>query len=302
MPPESTDRTGRAGETVHPETGTAGPGTNSGALYGGVPPSGITESGIPDLTLRCKQALFAGLLAAGQTGPGRMLGTYLVRPGIPPAIALQAGEALVSRPSRVLAFTAHADDLEFFAGGTIRRLVLAGSRVTAVVMSDGEKRGNDAALGEIRRSEQSKAAGLQGFAELHFCGLPDFGLPEDPRLEPLVAQAWEQATPEVVLAFDPQELVPMFANRDHKALGRTVMDVARRYARSGIQVFFYGTHHTNVLVDVTSVIEDKESAVLAHHSQLPYLTLARSRDAVRYQARLYGGKTCQYGEGLYRLM
>lgn len=254
-----------------------------------------------DLTLQVKRRLFGAGFALANTRCGRWAVSSMLKAS-QPELALQAGHELLGRPRRILALTAHPDDLEFFAGGTLRRLSLAGGEITAAVMSDGEKRSNLVDLGGVRRAEQQAAARHQGFRKVRFFGLTDFGLPEDPRLEPLVTQVWEQEQPEVVLAFDPKELFPGFANRDHKALGRTVLDLSKK--RFGqCRVYFYGTRQPNVLVDIGPVIADKETAVLSHASQMVYLTEQGHRQAVRWLAEVSAaGAPCRYAEPLYRLL
>lgn len=241
------------------------------------------------------------LLTLGQSQPIKSFLGIGFRAATPEA-ARMAGEELLSRRRRVLALTAHPDDLEFFAGGTLHRLVEAGSHVHAWVLSDGEKHGSYENMGGVRRQEQRRAGKVQGFRSITFSGLPDFTLPEDPRLEGIVDQAWRRVKPDVVLAFDPQELVARMANRDHKALGRTVMDVARRNLHTGARVYFYGTRQPNVLVDLDHAMEGKLKAAECHGSQLVYLTPQEYRDAFTLFASAYAtGARCQYAEGLYRL-
>lgn len=252
------------------------------------------------LHLLYRAGVTAGFGAASLPG-ARWLVARSLRPRHP-ALALEAGRELVSRPRRVLALTCHPDDLEFFAGGTLRRLALAGGEMIAGVMTDGEKGGNRPALGAVRKAEMQRVARLQGFARVVFAGLTDYGLPEDPRLERTVAELWRDVQPDVVLAFDPLELVPGMANRDHKALGRTVADLARHHVASGVQVYFYGTRHADVLVDITPVIDDKIRAVLTHQSQHIYLPRALYDDLVRYYGKVSAGGLCPYAEGLYRLI
>jgi len=255
-----------------------------------------------DRTLAFRRAFFSTIFRVADTPVARWLVTRQVAPDNP-ALALALGENLVLTPRRVLALTAHPDDLEFFAGGTLRRMALAGSQIAAVVLSDGEKRGNWVDLGGQRRSEQQEAARLQGYDSVTFHGLPDFGLAEDPRLEQLVARCWNETAPEVVFAFDPKELLPQTANRDHKALGRTVMDLARARLHTGTRVFFYGTRHPNVLVDISAVMADKLRAVKAHRSQMVYLDEAETDGTIELMGRINAGSTgCQYAEPLYQLM
>ncbi len=256
----------------------------------------------PDRSLAVKRRLFAALYRIGSLPPVERLAARLVAPDHA-LLALSQGELLVSTARRVLAFTAHPDDLEFFCGGTLRRMALAGSRITAVVLTDGEKRGNWLDLAEQRQAEQWQAARLQGYESVTFLGLPDFGLPEDPRLERLLARAWDEAAPQVVFAFDPKELLPRMANRDHKALGRAILDLARSRVSSGAQVYFYGTRSPDVLVDISPVIADKLRAVKAHRSQMVYLDEDATDGAVRLLARIMAGRSgVAYAEGLSRLL
>ncbi|MFZ5825402.1 MAG: PIG-L deacetylase family protein [Bacillota bacterium] len=255
-----------------------------------------------DLSLREKRLRFDLLFNMARTGPMQALAARAVAPDSP-KLALALGELLVGSPRRVLALTCHEDDLEFFAGGTLRRMALAGSQIHAVVLSDGEKRGNWTDLADKRVSEQERAARMQGYASVQFIGLPDFGLPEDPRLERLVARAWDQLWPEVVFAFDPKEILPQTANRDHKALGRTVMDLARARFHTGAEVYFYGTRHPNVLVDITAVMGEKLQAVKAHQSQMVLFSEEETDAFFRLMARIHAGNSgVAYAEPLFRLM
>jgi len=254
-----------------------------------------------DLTLMAKRGIFTAGFAAVNSPLGRRLVTPLLKAAYP-ELALRSGDELLCRPWRVLAFTAHPDDLDFFAGGTLRRLILSGSHVTAAVLTDGEKRGNKPDLGGVRQQEQLEAARKQGIQNVRFFGLTDFGMPEDPRLEPTVARIWDEEQPDLVLAFDPKELFPGIANRDHKALGRTVLDLSRHHVGC-CRVYYYGTHHPNVLMDIEPVMADKEEAVLTQASQMLYLTTQGYRDAVRWWAEVCAtGAPCRYAEPLYRLL
>lgn len=256
----------------------------------------------PDRTLKAKRTVFSGLYRVGNLPWIERLAARYISPDHP-GLALAQGELLVGTPRRVLALTAHPDDLEFFSGGTLRRMALAGSRIAALVLSDGEKRGNWKDLAEQRQSEQREAARLQGYESVTFLGLPDFGLPEDPRVEMAVTRAWDEIAPEVIFAFDPKELIPQIANRDHKALGRTVMDVARARFFSGTQVYFYGTHHPDILVDITPVMSDKLKAVKTHQSQMVLLNEQETDGAMRLMARIMAGRSgVAYAETLYRLL
>jgi LmbE family N-acetylglucosaminyl deacetylase len=141
-------------------------------------------------------------------------------------------------PGRVLAIGAHPDDVEFYAGGTARRLVEAGAELTLVVCSDGG-RGGDAAR---RREEQEAAAGLLGVARLLWLGHPDGALaPGDP-LRAELAAAVRRLRPELVLAHDPQGLwtvvggIAQPKHSDHRAAGQAAIDAI--YPRAASPHFY----------------------------------------------------------------
>lgn len=217
-----------------------------------------------------------------------------------PDLALQAGLELTSRPRRVLAIGPHPDDLECFAGGTIRLLTQNGSAVTMAVLSLGEQATNRANIAEIRSREAEQGATILG-ANLIQVGLPDGQIRPGPVLESVLDHLWEQVAPEIILAFDPSGPLPLANNPDHLALGAAVIARARRGMRNGERLYFYGTQRPNVLVDITEVLEEKTNSLRAHRSQLfgpDWIT----RPFTAAVSRLYSSKTpAMYAEGFYRL-
>lgn len=219
-----------------------------------------------------------------------------------PLAALLAGELLVEKARRVLAFTAHADDLEFFCGGTLRRLAQAGAFIEAVVLTDGEKGGNHRLLGLLRRHEARRAGRRLGYRRIHFVGLPDYGLPEDPRLLSTIRRFWQAARPDTLLAFEARGPEPFFSNRDHIALGNAIVRLAHTPPHASTAIYLYGTRHPNVVVDVTDTLRAKIDAVYDHQSQLRFLPENRYRPLVRLYGRLgRSGADIGFGEPFYRL-
>lgn len=140
-------------------------------------------------------------------------------------------------PRRVLAIGAHPDDVEFWAGGTVRRLVEDGAEVTLVVCSDGGRGGAAAEPASVRRAEQDAAAGLLGVARLVWLGHPDGELaPGDPLRAELALEV-RRARPELVLTHDPQGLWTVIGgiaqpkHSDHRAAGQAAIDSF--YPRAG---------------------------------------------------------------------
>ena len=81
-------------------------------------------------------------------------------------------------PSRVLVVTAHPDDVDFGAAGTVAQLVAGGAEVTYCVVTDGDAGGFDPAVPRadipgIRRAEQRAAAEVLGVHDVRFLGYRD---------------------------------------------------------------------------------------------------------------------------------
>ena len=79
---------------------------------------------------------------------------------------------------RVMVVTAHPDDPEFGAGGTIARLVREGCRVAYVIVTNGDKGSGDRTMTPerltlIRREEQQNAARELGVERVEFLGYED---------------------------------------------------------------------------------------------------------------------------------
>src|SRR5947199_7791891 len=79
---------------------------------------------------------------------------------------------------RVLVVTAHPDDCEFGAGGTVAKFVKEGKEVALVVVTNGDKGSSDrsmtsARLAEIRAEEQRNASRTLGVDPVIFLGYPD---------------------------------------------------------------------------------------------------------------------------------
>src|SRR5437773_7143413 len=105
--------------------------------------------------------------------------------GNPPRVPPYQGVCMAERIERALVVTAHPDDSEFGAGGTVAKLVKDGCEVTYVIVTNGNKGSGDRSmtperLAAIRADEQRNAARTLGVARVEFLGHPD-GEVEDTR-------------------------------------------------------------------------------------------------------------------------
>ena len=92
---------------------------------------------------------------------------------------------MADKIERVLVVTAHPDDSEFGAGGTVAKLAKDGCEITYVIVTNGNKGSGDRTmtperLAAIRADEQRNAARTLGVARVEFLGYPD-GEVEDTR-------------------------------------------------------------------------------------------------------------------------
>ena len=88
---------------------------------------------------------------------------------------------------RVLVVSAHPDDPEFSAGGSIAKLAKDGAEVTYVIVTDGSQGGEDpnqkdSDLAAIRQKEQRAAARVLGVKKVEFLGYKDGHLTHDLKL------------------------------------------------------------------------------------------------------------------------
>jgi len=75
----------------------------------------------------------------------------------------------------VMVVTAHPDDPEFLAGGTVARLVKEGREVTYVIVTNGNKGSSDRTITSqrlvpVRQEEQRRAAHVLGVERVEFLG------------------------------------------------------------------------------------------------------------------------------------
>jgi LmbE family N-acetylglucosaminyl deacetylase len=195
-------------------------------------------------------------------------------------------------PQRALAIGAHPDDVEFHAGGTLRRLVQEGAEVTLLVCSDGG-RGGAVGAGEaaaVRRAEQDAAAGLLGVARLVWLGLPDGELAAGDPLRAELALAIRRVRPELVLAHDPHGLwtvvggIAQPKHSDHRAAGQAAIDACypraasphyhpEQLAEHGLkpwyprELWLFDTGAPDLRVEIADTLACKLDALRQHASQ-----------------------------------
>jgi LmbE family N-acetylglucosaminyl deacetylase len=191
---------------------------------------------------------------------------------------------------RVLVITAHPDDVDFGAAGTVARWTDAGIKVSYCVITDGDAGGFDPAvprseIGGIRRGEQQAAAKEVGVDEVVFLGYRDGRLEVTLDLRRDLARVIREVRPQRVLTQSPERnMVRIPASHpDHLAAGEAALcavypdarnpfafdDLAHLEAWTVSEVWVSGMERQNRFVDITDTFDRKMAALHAHVSQHP---------------------------------
>jgi LmbE family N-acetylglucosaminyl deacetylase len=194
---------------------------------------------------------------------------------------------------RLLVVTAHPDDVDFMAAGTIATLTGRGVHVAYCICTDGDAGGFDATvsraeMGRIRRREQTEAGLELGVTELHFLGYPDGRLLPTIELRRDISRVIRKVRPDVVLTQAPERnYESVYASHpDHRAAGEAALDAVYPDARNqfahpellkeGLEPWSVpevwlgsGGEQIGRFFDTTDMLERKRNALLRHASQKP---------------------------------
>ncbi len=214
---------------------------------------------------------------------------------------------------RALVVTAHPDDVDFGAAGTVAAWTAEGTAVTLLVCTDGQAGGFDdgvdrADIPAIRRREQRAAAAEIGVHDVRFLGGVDGELTVSPDLVRDIVATIREVRPQRVLTQSPERDWARLhrSHPDHLAAGEATVQAVYPAARNphalpelaqrGLaawtvpELWLVAHPEPNHAVDVTETFDAKLRAVLAHESQHPDPdTLApKLRAAAAAAARSHG--------------
>jgi len=203
--------------------------------------------------------------------------------------------ASTERVERVLCFTAHPDDIDFGAAGTIAAWTAAGVQVSYCIMTDGDAGGFDAdghhAITDTRAQEQHRAAAIVGVEDIHYLHERDGYLEVNHGVIKQVVKLIREIRPQIVLAMHPERNWDRIqkSHPDHLAVGEIVTRAVYpalenpfaypELAAAGLEAYrlpwlwlFAGPEsRENHFVDVTGQVEQKLEAIRVHASQHPDL-------------------------------
>lgn len=198
-------------------------------------------------------------------------------------------------PSRVLVVSAHPDDLDFGAGGTIAKWTTLGSEVTCCIATDGDAGGFDPAVPRshipaIRRAEQRAAGDILGVREFIFLGYRDGQLAVSHELRRDITRVIRKVRPERVLTMSPERNWGHLtaSHPDHLAVGEATVQAIYPDARNPFEhpsllvdegltawtvteLWMIASPTPNEFVDVTEQFPRKLQALAAHASQTAHM-------------------------------
>jgi len=223
---------------------------------------------------------------------------------------------------RVLVETAHPDDSEFGAGGTVARLTKEGREVTYVIVTNGNKGSSDRAmtperLTAIRAEEQRAAARVLGVARVEFLGYPDCEVEDTRALRLDVARQIRRWKPDLVICQSPNRTYNLGAShRDHRAVGGVVLDCVYPLARDHLafpellpenephktrEVYVMQWETPQLVADISDVMDLKLKALACHASQFKDFGQVEKRVRER-SAELGQAKGFAYAEAFDRIV
>lgn len=192
---------------------------------------------------------------------------------------------------RVLVVTAHPDDVDFGAAGTIAAFTDAGVDVSYCIVTDGDAGGSDRSvarteIAQLRREEQRAAALEVGVRDVTFLGYPDGRLLPSIELRRDVTRVIRRVRPQRVLAPSPERRWDLiFASHpDHLAAGEAATcavypDARNPFAHPELleeglephtvsELWLMASPATTVVVETTAAFERKLAALRRHRSQV----------------------------------
>ena len=199
--------------------------------------------------------------------------------------------------ARALVVTAHPDDVDFGAGGTVAAWTAAGIEVAYCICTSGDAGGFDDTprheMGPLREAEQRAAAAAVGVTGVRFLGHPDGRLTASLDLRRDISREIRRFRPERVLTQSPEIWWRRLgaSHPDHRAAGEAAVDAVYPDARNPFahpellaeeglepwsvrEIWLMAAPDERIdhVVDITDTVEQKLKALRAHVSQTAQMT------------------------------
>jgi N-acetylglucosamine malate deacetylase 1 len=181
----------------------------------------------------------------------------------------------MSKSVDILAFGAHADDVEIGMGGSIAKWAAMGKSVVICDLTEAELSSNGTVAS--RKAEAKKAAELLGVKERVGLTIPDRGL--------FLRDEYIKDIVEIIRMYRPITVFAPFFEDRHPDHGHCGLLVEEAFFSSGIRkyaadqgheyyrprsMYYYmvnGFHHPDFVVDITAQMDTKIKSLYAYESQ-----------------------------------
>ena len=195
-----------------------------------------------------------------------------------------------SEISQVLVVTAHPDDVDFGAGGTIAQWTAKGIKVAYCIATNGDQGGEEPDIPRdqmpvIRQKEQRDAGKILGVTDIEFLNYRDGWLEPTIELRKKIVKAIRRVKPDRMIIQSPERNWDRLgaSHPDHMAAGEAAIqavypDARNRFAFMDLldeglepwrvkEVWVYAHHSPDYWVDITETFPKKMAALNAHVSQ-----------------------------------
>src|SRR5512145_205547 len=196
---------------------------------------------------------------------------------------------MTQRIERVMVVTAHPDDSEFGAGGSVARHVRDGRQVAYCIVTNGNKGSGDRSMTperliKIREEEQRNAARVLGVETVEFLGFPDCEVENTRETRMAVTASIRRHRPDLLIVQNPHRTKNLGAShRDHRTVAGIALDCVYPLARDHMafpelldqglephkvkEVHLMWWESPEVVVDISGFIDLKMEALACHASQ-----------------------------------
>jgi LmbE family N-acetylglucosaminyl deacetylase len=205
----------------------------------------------------------------------------------------------------IMVISAHPDDSEFGAAGSVAKWIREGKGVVYVICTSGDKGADDPnippqQLAKIREKEQKDAAAVLGVSDVVSLGYPDQGLEDTPDFRKAIVRQIRTYRPDMIVTLDPYRRY--IWHRDHRITGQVVLDAVYPYARDILaypdlieeglmphkvkEILFFGTEDINFRMDIADTFHLKLEALRCHKSQIEQLGIPDLEKWLRQRCRM----------------
>ncbi len=190
---------------------------------------------------------------------------------------------------KILAVSAHPDDMELESGGTIAKFARKGYDIYHLILTSGYKDSVSISVKQ-RKDEAEEVANILGIKEVIFFDYQDTELSANGKVISQVDKLVDRIKPDVCISHHPFD-----SHQDHKAASEIMFAVCRQGRVKNLLSGSPLPYRPNIFafrpqffVDVTETIEIKMNAIRAYKSQYEKFGGENLIECINAMAKNYG--------------